>query len=71
MQEPRRGLWLVGLVALSIFCALRTASFAASHPDRTASLILLGAFARLTRAADYPEGIPDEWYRNFAQMMAL
>jgi pimeloyl-ACP methyl ester carboxylesterase len=31
--------------------------FAATHPDRTAALILLNSYARLTWAEDYPHGI--------------
>jgi pimeloyl-ACP methyl ester carboxylesterase len=30
--------------------------FAAAHPERVKSLILLGGYARLRRAADYPDG---------------
>jgi class 3 adenylate cyclase len=31
--------------------------FAATHPERTAALVLYGAWARLARASDYPEGV--------------
>jgi class 3 adenylate cyclase len=31
--------------------------FAAAHPERVGSLVLLGGYARLLRAADYPEGV--------------
>jgi DNA-binding SARP family transcriptional activator/pimeloyl-ACP methyl ester carboxylesterase len=31
--------------------------FAASHPERTAALVLMGTFARMRRAADYPIGV--------------
>jgi class 3 adenylate cyclase len=34
--------------------------FAASYPNRTASLVLDGCYARLARAPDYPWGIPQE-----------
>lgn len=34
--------------------------FAASHPNRTASLVLDGCYARLARAPDYPFGVPEE-----------
>jgi class 3 adenylate cyclase len=34
--------------------------FGASYPDRTASLVLDGCFARLARAPDYPWGVPSE-----------
>ena len=33
--------------------------FAATHPERTHSLVLQGAFARFVRAADYPWGFPE------------
>jgi class 3 adenylate cyclase len=32
--------------------------FAATHPDRLESLVLLNGFARLSRADDYPAGMP-------------
>jgi class 3 adenylate cyclase/alpha-beta hydrolase superfamily lysophospholipase len=34
--------------------------FAASYPNRTASLVLDGCYARLARAPDYPWGIPKD-----------
>jgi class 3 adenylate cyclase len=34
--------------------------FAASYPNRTASLVLDGCYARLARAPDYPWGVPQE-----------
>jgi class 3 adenylate cyclase len=34
--------------------------FAATYPNRTASLVLDGCYARLARAPDYPWGIPHE-----------
>src|SRR5438445_1980136 len=34
--------------------------FAASYPNRTASLVLDGCYARLARATDYPWGVPTE-----------
>src|SRR6478735_9106850 len=34
--------------------------FAASHPDRTAGLVISEPVARVTGADDYPEGLPDE-----------
>jgi class 3 adenylate cyclase len=40
---------------------------AASHPERTVALVLLNAYARLYRSADYPVGVPAELYENFAQ----
>jgi class 3 adenylate cyclase len=39
-----------------------SALFAATYPQRVAGLVLLGAFARVTRAPDYPIGATDaEW----------
>jgi class 3 adenylate cyclase len=35
-------------------------TFAATHPDRVAGLILVNSFARLQRADDYPQGYPPE-----------
>ena len=32
--------------------------FAATYPERTNALMLYGTFARLTRADDYPFGVP-------------
>ena len=34
--------------------------FAASYPNRTASLVLDGCWARLARASDYPWGVPSD-----------
>src|SRR6059058_3199797 len=34
--------------------------FAATHPSRTAALVLLNSYARLAYAPDYPHGIPVE-----------
>jgi pimeloyl-ACP methyl ester carboxylesterase len=42
---------------------------AATHPDRTAALILLNAYPRLLRDVDYPHGIPDELLARFAQLV--
>lgn len=39
--------------------------FAATHPARTRALVLWGTYARITRAPDYPIGIPDEDFRAF------
>jgi len=38
------------------------ALFAAAHPDRTSALVLFGAYARSTRADDYPWGRTPEEY---------
>ena len=42
--------------------------FAATHPERIESLVLLGAYARLTVDADYPYGVSPE---QVDQMVAL
>ncbi|MEN8181633.1 MAG: adenylate/guanylate cyclase domain-containing protein, partial [Myxococcota bacterium] len=42
------------------------ALFAASHPERTEALVALGAFARLSRASDYPIGFErGDWEAAF------
>jgi pimeloyl-ACP methyl ester carboxylesterase len=43
---------------------------AAAHPDRVSSMVLYGAFARLARGPDYPEGIPSEVLEGFVTRMA-
>jgi class 3 adenylate cyclase len=40
---------------------------AATHPNRTAALILLNAYPRLLRDADYPHGIPDQLLERFTE----
>lgn len=39
---------------------MMAAFFAATHPERTRSLVLLNSSARITRAPDYPIGMPVE-----------
>jgi class 3 adenylate cyclase len=39
--------------------------FAATHPARTRALVLWGTYARITRAPDYPDGVPAEAFRAF------
>jgi class 3 adenylate cyclase len=39
------------------------ALFAASHPERTEALVLINSFARMSRADDYPPGMPDDIQR--------
>jgi DNA-binding SARP family transcriptional activator/pimeloyl-ACP methyl ester carboxylesterase len=51
------------LVGLSEGGAMSTL-FAATHPQRTLSLILLGTFPREMRAPDYPEGMSHEDLRR-------
>jgi class 3 adenylate cyclase len=33
--------------------------FAATHPDRISSLVLYGTYARMSRAPDFPQGVPE------------
>lgn len=40
---------------------------AATHPTRTAALVLLNAYPRLLRDVDYPQGVPDQFLARFAQ----
>jgi class 3 adenylate cyclase len=40
---------------------------AATHPNRTAALILLNAYPRLLRDVDYQHGVPTEFLDRFAQ----
>jgi class 3 adenylate cyclase len=41
--------------------------FAATHPSRTAALVLLNSYARLAQAADYPRGIPPDQAKGLLQ----
>ena len=43
--------------------------FAASHPERTSSLVLINSTARFRRAPDYPEGLPDHLVDRFVETM--
>lgn len=43
--------------------------FAASHPERTSSLVLINSAARFRRAPDYPEGLPDHLADRFVETM--
>ena len=65
-------IWMDDLVAVLDACESRQAVlagtghggqmavlFAATHPERTESLLLANAYARLSRAPDYPWGIPE------------
>ena len=43
--------------------------FAATHPDRTAAMVIIGTFARIAWAPDYPYGTkPDEWLAMLERM---
>jgi pimeloyl-ACP methyl ester carboxylesterase len=39
--------------------------FAATYPDRVWTLVLVGSYARVLWAPDYPYGYPEEEYRRF------
>jgi len=41
------------------------AMFAATHPERTTALVEFGAYARISEAPDYPQGVPLEVLRAF------
>jgi class 3 adenylate cyclase len=43
---------------------------AAAHPHRVSSMVLYGAFARLARGPDYPEGIRPDVLEGFVTRMA-
>ncbi|SFN55650.1 adenylate/guanylate cyclase domain-containing protein [Variovorax sp. OV329] len=43
--------------------------FAATHPDRTAAIVLMGTFARIAWAPDYTFGTPPEGYDALLQRM--
>ena len=40
--------------------------FAAAHPERVSSLVLLGGYARLLRGADYPDGVEQAFIDQIA-----
>jgi class 3 adenylate cyclase len=46
-----------------------SALFAATHPERIASLVLYGTYARMVAAPDYPEGIPETWLENWERII--
>ena len=48
-----------------------SALFAASHPKRTAALILMGTFPREMQAPDYPAGTTDEELRGRLALLEL
>ena len=43
---------------------------AATHPERVSALVQYGTYARVSRADDYPEGIPVEVVRGFWNRMS-
>jgi class 3 adenylate cyclase len=48
----------------------QAALFAATHPERTSALVLWGTYARRTRAADFPHGLPEGSMRRAGEMFA-
>src|SRR5262249_21635884 len=43
--------------------------FAATYPERVSALVLCATFARLTRAPDYPLGLPPGTFETFIERM--
>jgi len=50
------------------FGGLPAMLYAASHPDRVSGLILMGCFARMGRADDYPWGMPPDTLERSAEV---
>jgi class 3 adenylate cyclase/pimeloyl-ACP methyl ester carboxylesterase len=48
-------------IVTNLGAAVMATTFAAAHPERVASLILVDCFARFTAAPDYPFGAPADW----------
>jgi class 3 adenylate cyclase len=46
-----------------------SALFAATYPDRVSSLVLYGTFARMVRTADFPEGVREERFDEWADLV--
>ncbi len=46
-----------------------SALFAATHPDRVSSLALYGTFARMVKAPDFPEGVREERFDRWAELV--
>ena len=46
-----------------------SALFAATHPERTLALVLMGAFARMMQAPDYPIGLTEAEYRHRLEVL--
>jgi pimeloyl-ACP methyl ester carboxylesterase len=42
---------------------------AATHPDRVSALAIYGTFARLLRADDYPEGLPEDAFATWCDRL--
>ena len=43
--------------------------FAATYPERTQALVIIGGYARKISAPDYPAGVPADGYAQMIQMM--
>jgi class 3 adenylate cyclase/pimeloyl-ACP methyl ester carboxylesterase len=48
-------------VVLDLAAAFPSILFSATHPERTQALVLHNPMARVRRAPDYPQGVPDEF----------
>jgi pimeloyl-ACP methyl ester carboxylesterase len=46
-----------------------SALFAATHPDRVSSLVLYGTYARMLKAPDFPQGIPEEGLARWGEIV--
>lgn len=79
---PAMQSWTDGLIAVldaagsaqaSIFAtaesALPAMLLAATHPDRVSSLVLWSAFARFSRAVDYPWGMPEPALSRYVDLI--
>jgi pimeloyl-ACP methyl ester carboxylesterase len=43
--------------------------FAATHPERVSSLVLYGTYARMLKAPDFPQGIPEEALARWGEVV--
>ena len=81
-QVPAMQTWTDGLLAeldaaestcASVFAAAESALpamlLSASHPERVRSLVLWSAFARFSRAATYPTGMPEPALTRFVDIV--
>jgi pimeloyl-ACP methyl ester carboxylesterase len=62
-RSPRAA--LLGYSEGGPMCAL----FAATHPDRTTALIMVGSYARRIWAPDYPCGMPRQEWEDFVESL--
>lgn len=46
-----------------------SALFAATYPDRVSSLVLYGTYARMLKAPDFPEGVREERFNRWTEMV--